>query len=276
MQKLAHRRQNDELVASQTPSDSSDSSKPSSPRPGVSSQVDRRAGGERGESVGGDKPPREQPDVVIPVLLVPAGASPGSSASEHGANNMDQFGAGSADMARRMSLDSVPEEERVDGMAGRLLQAEKAADGASAATQAQKSRSKSPGRILVPPGYIADLQIDSGSGDGPAENGTTGYTGKSDGKADGRSNGRAGETDGSGADDDQATSGHGKNDHKDGDHKPEVQEGMYLKSKLWWFGLALISVGEGGNFLSYGFAPASVVAPLGTVVSLRFEAKHNT
>jgi hypothetical protein len=42
---------------------------------------------------------------------------------------------------------------------------------------------------------------------------------------------------------------------------------MYLKSKLWWFGLALISIGEGGNFLSYGFAPASVVAPLGTVVS---------
>ena len=47
-----------------------------------------------------------------------------------------------------------------------------------------------------------------------------------------------------------------------------MEEGAYLKSKLWWLGLALIAIGEGGNFLSYGFAPASVVAPLGTVVSL--------
>jgi hypothetical protein len=46
-----------------------------------------------------------------------------------------------------------------------------------------------------------------------------------------------------------------------------VEEGAYLKSKLWWIGLAMISIGEGGNFLSYAFAPASVVAPLGTVVS---------
>lgn len=46
-----------------------------------------------------------------------------------------------------------------------------------------------------------------------------------------------------------------------------VEEGLYLKSKLWWVGLAMISIGEGGNFLSYAFAPASVVAPLGTVVS---------
>ena len=62
----------------------------------------------------------------------------------------------------------------------------------------------------------------------------------------------------------------------------QVEEGMYLKSKLWWLGLGLIAIGEGGNFLSYGFvsflvriccglslylqAPASVVAPLGTVV----------
>ncbi|WVF68333.1 hypothetical protein IAT40_003098 [Kwoniella sp. CBS 6097] len=50
-----------------------------------------------------------------------------------------------------------------------------------------------------------------------------------------------------------------------GEGEGQVQEGMYLKSKLWWAGMVLISVGEGGNFLSYGFAPASVVAPLGTV-----------
>lgn len=46
-----------------------------------------------------------------------------------------------------------------------------------------------------------------------------------------------------------------------------VEEGAYLKSKLWWIGLLMITIGEGGNFLSYAFAPASVVAPLGTVVS---------
>lgn len=45
-----------------------------------------------------------------------------------------------------------------------------------------------------------------------------------------------------------------------------MEEGRYLKSKLWWLGQALITLGEGGNFLSYAFAPASVVAPLGTVV----------
>lgn len=61
-------------------------------------------------------------------------------------------------------------------------------------------------------------------------------------------------------------------------------ESAYLKSKLWyaynrasplychlvyrlsrWLGFALMNIGEIGNFISYGFAPASVVAPLGTV-----------
>lgn len=42
-------------------------------------------------------------------------------------------------------------------------------------------------------------------------------------------------------------------------------EGGYLRSKLWWAGLGLMGLGETGNFVSYGFAPASVVAPLGTV-----------
>lgn len=56
----------------------------------------------------------------------------------------------------------------------------------------------------------------------------------------------------------------------DGRDIGKVEEGMYLKSKLWWLGMVLIAVGEGGNFLSYGFAPASVVAPLGTVVCYFF------
>ncbi|EDR12935.1 uncharacterized protein LACBIDRAFT_311981 [Laccaria bicolor S238N-H82] len=46
--------------------------------------------------------------------------------------------------------------------------------------------------------------------------------------------------------------------------KEERNEGEYLKSKLWWCGFLLMNVGETGNFISYAFAPASVVAPLGT------------
>nr|XP_019043715.1 hypothetical protein I302_08296 [Kwoniella bestiolae CBS 10118]OCF22645.1 hypothetical protein I302_08296 [Kwoniella bestiolae CBS 10118] len=56
-----------------------------------------------------------------------------------------------------------------------------------------------------------------------------------------------------------------KNGNGNGTGEGHVKEGEYLKSKLWWLGQILITIGEGGNFLSYGFAPASVVAPLGTV-----------
>lgn len=34
-----------------------------------------------------------------------------------------------------------------------------------------------------------------------------------------------------------------------------------------WLGFLLMNVGETGNFISYAFAPASVVAPLGTVLA---------
>ncbi|KAH9894380.1 DUF803-domain-containing protein [Cubamyces lactineus] len=49
--------------------------------------------------------------------------------------------------------------------------------------------------------------------------------------------------------------------------KEELHDGNesdYLRSKLWWLGFLLMNVGELGNFISYAFAPASVVAPLGT------------
>lgn len=39
----------------------------------------------------------------------------------------------------------------------------------------------------------------------------------------------------------------------------------YLKSPYWWMGQILITLGEMGNFLAYGFAPASIVSPLGVV-----------
>ncbi|KAG5733984.1 NIPA-like protein 2 [Termitomyces sp. T112] len=41
-------------------------------------------------------------------------------------------------------------------------------------------------------------------------------------------------------------------------------ETAYLRSKLWWSGFFLMNIGETGNFISYAWAPASVVAPLGT------------
>ncbi|KAJ7638641.1 DUF803-domain-containing protein [Roridomyces roridus] len=48
------------------------------------------------------------------------------------------------------------------------------------------------------------------------------------------------------------------------DTDEEGNESDYLKSKIWWAGFALMNIGEMGNFISYAWAPASVVAPLGT------------
>ncbi|KAM8869771.1 NIPA-like protein 2 [Spinachia spinachia] len=39
----------------------------------------------------------------------------------------------------------------------------------------------------------------------------------------------------------------------------------YYTSVVWWCGVALMGVGELGNFAAYGFAPASLIAPLGCV-----------
>ncbi|KAK5120015.1 hypothetical protein LTR85_007091 [Meristemomyces frigidus] len=43
------------------------------------------------------------------------------------------------------------------------------------------------------------------------------------------------------------------------------QEKSYLRSPIWWLGISLMTLGEAGNFLAYGFAPASIVSPLGVV-----------
>lgn len=54
----------------------------------------------------------------------------------------------------------------------------------------------------------------------------------------------------------------------DDDNMNEDQEkatSNYLKSQYWWLGQILIILGEMGNFLAYGFAPASIVSPLGVV-----------
>ena len=49
--------------------------------------------------------------------------------------------------------------------------------------------------------------------------------------------------------------------------KSELQEDRksYLKSPYWWAGIVLMICGEAGNFIAYGFAPASIVSPLGVV-----------
>jgi drug/metabolite transporter (DMT)-like permease len=45
----------------------------------------------------------------------------------------------------------------------------------------------------------------------------------------------------------------------------DIAQKHYLKSPWWWAGIILMTVGEAGNFLAYGFAPASIVSPLGVV-----------
>lgn len=51
-----------------------------------------------------------------------------------------------------------------------------------------------------------------------------------------------------------------------GEKSPErAKRKNYLKSPYWWIGIVLMVIGEAGNFLAYGFAPASIVSPLGVV-----------
>jgi drug/metabolite transporter (DMT)-like permease len=42
-------------------------------------------------------------------------------------------------------------------------------------------------------------------------------------------------------------------------------EVAYTDIPLWWTGMAIMVVGETGNFLAYAYAPATLVAPLGAV-----------
>lgn len=49
------------------------------------------------------------------------------------------------------------------------------------------------------------------------------------------------------------------------DNDAPIEQTTYLKSPYWWAGIILMIIGETGNFLAYGFAPASIVSPLGVV-----------
>ncbi|KAF2474273.1 DUF803-domain-containing protein [Lindgomyces ingoldianus] len=57
-----------------------------------------------------------------------------------------------------------------------------------------------------------------------------------------------------------STSGDG-----DGSEEAAYKQKSYLRSPYWWAGIILMTTGEAGNFLAYGFAPASIVSPLGVV-----------
>lgn len=57
-------------------------------------------------------------------------------------------------------------------------------------------------------------------------------------------------------------------EHQDSSSSGEEEaykQKSYLKSPYWWAGIIMMTVGEAGNFLAYGFAPASIVSPLGVV-----------
>ncbi|XP_065670846.1 NIPA-like protein 2 isoform X4 [Hydra vulgaris] len=47
-------------------------------------------------------------------------------------------------------------------------------------------------------------------------------------------------------------------------HNKLIPGTSYIKSLTWWGGIILMAIGEVGNFSAYAFAPASLVAPLGT------------
>jgi hypothetical protein len=49
----------------------------------------------------------------------------------------------------------------------------------------------------------------------------------------------------------------------------------YLRELQWWAGLLTMGLGELCNFAAYGFAPASVVTPLGALsVLVRYDAQR--
>eukprot|EP00961_Rhodomonas_salina_P048320 648542-Rhodomonas_salina.1 len=48
-------------------------------------------------------------------------------------------------------------------------------------------------------------------------------------------------------------------------HQRNTKGLPYTSIPLWWAGFALMALGEVGNFLAYGMAPASLVSPLGAV-----------
>jgi magnesium transporter len=48
-------------------------------------------------------------------------------------------------------------------------------------------------------------------------------------------------------------------------NKNQESQVSYLKLPLWWVSVLTMAGGEVGNFLAYGYAPATIVSPLGAV-----------
>ena len=48
-------------------------------------------------------------------------------------------------------------------------------------------------------------------------------------------------------------------------NKNQQSQVSYLKLPLWWVSVVTMASGEVGNFLAYGYAPATIVSPLGAV-----------
>jgi hypothetical protein len=101
--------------------------------------------------------------------------------------------------------------------------------------------------------------------------GSYGAAGPSDGESNGSSNGAANgstgprysEDDVRGSSETDPLAQSFRSDYS-ADDEPKVTSN-YLKDPYWWLGQVLITIGESGNFLAYGFAPASIVSPLGVV-----------
>jgi magnesium transporter len=96
------------------------------------------------------------------------------------------------------------------------------------------------------------------------QNGGYGTVGTTNGSQDHDSNPRNDEADAHESDP-LATSIHSDDSRWTECSGDEKGSSTYLKSPYWWLGQVLITVGEMGNFLAYGFAPASIVSPLGVV-----------
>jgi magnesium transporter len=52
---------------------------------------------------------------------------------------------------------------------------------------------------------------------------------------------------------DSSSATYGAPHPKDSDENEEQNEGLYLKSKLWWTGLVLMAIGETGNFVACNY-----------------------
>lgn len=70
--------------------------------------------------------------------------------------------------------------------------------------------------------------------------------------------------------DDSNAEGRNSTSSRDSDYSFGSRDGAdgrksYLKSPYWWVGIVLMVICEMGNFMAYGFAPASIVSPLGVV-----------